>query len=86
MCRLRCLVKNEGDGKILSLIEARRTRLYEELKATGTDGIEVDAKEVTRKLTQAQKQAAYYAERMHASFNNTLTRKMIGIRLHLSDL
>ena len=86
MCRLRCLVKSEGENKIIDLVEARRNRLFEEREATGTEGLQVDGATVMRKLTQEQKKTAYYAERMHASFNNTLTRKKIAIKLHLSDL
>ena len=86
MCRLRCLVKGEGENKIIDLVKARRNRLFEEREATGTEGLQVDGATVMRKLTQEQKKTAYYAERMHASFNNTLTRKKIAIKLHLSDL
>ena len=86
MCRLRCLIKSEGEGKIIELVEARRRRIYEELAATGTEGIRVETTTVRRKLTQAQKESAYYAERLHARFNNTLTRKKIAIKLHISDL
>ncbi len=86
MCRLRCLVKSEGENKIIDLVEARRNRKYEEQKATGTEGLQVEERTVRRKLTQAQKETAYYAERMHASFSNLLTRKKIAIKLHLNDL
>ncbi len=84
MCRLRCLTKTYGEEKIAELVRIRRESACEELPATGTDGKAIGDREVIRRTyTAAQKEAAKYAERMHATLMGSLTRKELAIRAQL---
>lgn len=82
MCRLRCYVKSHGGQKIIDLVKARREHAFEELRATGTDGVRVETDHVKKRYTKQQREAAVYAERIQAELSGTLTRKQIAIRLH----
>ena len=83
MCRLRCLTKTYGDEKIVELVRLRREQACEALRATGTEGPIGDSVVIRKKYTEAQKEAAAYAERMHATLAGTLTRKELAIRSRL---
>ena len=84
MCRLRCLTKTHGEGKIKELVRLRREAACQVLPATGTDGNAIGDREVIRRTyTAAQKEAAKYAERMHATLMGSLTRKELAIRAQL---
>lgn len=86
MCRLRCLVQTYGEEKIIDLVKARREHAVQEQLRTGTDDIAPMKKTVRKRLTEAQKEAAFYAEKMHAQFRSTLIRKQLAIKLRLGDL
>lgn len=84
MCRLRCLTSTYGEGKIVELVRLRREAACRVLPATGTDGKAIgDREAIRRTYTAAQKEAAKYAERIHATLMGSLTRKELAIRAQL---
>lgn len=83
MCRLRCLTKTYGDEKIVDLVRLRREKACAARLSTGTDGPIGDAVVIRKKYTKAQKEAAAYAERMHATLSQTLAGKELAIRARL---
>ena len=84
MCKLRCYVRNHGKEGIIDLVEYRRQKKREALKATGTDGM-VEA-QPRKRYTQAQRQVMIYAEKMQASIAGDTVRKTLAIREHLNNL
>lgn len=86
MCRLRCLTKTYGEGKIVELVQVRREKEFSRRAATGTDGIGISVEDVRKKYTKQQKETAVYAERMHATLGGTLAQKQLAIRYHLSGI
>ena len=84
MCKLRCYVRNHGKEGIIDLVEYRRRKKMDSLKATGTDGmIEVPEK---KRYTEAQRQVMVYAEKLQASIGGDTVRKTLAIREHLRNI
>lgn len=85
MCKLRCYVKNHGVSGIIDLVEYRRRKKLEEQKATGTDGMMVEA-QPKKRYTKAQREVMAYAEKMQASIAGDTVRKTLAIREHLRNI
>lgn len=84
MCKLRCFVKNHGTKGIINLVEYRRRKKLDALKATGTDGmIQAQPK---KRYTQAQRQIMIYSEKLQASIAGDTVRKTLAIREHLNNI
>lgn len=84
MCHLRCLTNSYGQEKIVDLVRLRRKMACEALPATGTDGDAIGAREVIRRTyTKEQKEAAKYAELLHATLAGSLVKKELAIRARL---
>ena len=84
MCKLRCFVKNHGTKGIIDLVEYRRRKKLDALKATGTDGI-IQA-QPKKRYTQAQRQIMIYSEKLQASIAGDTVRKTLAIREHLNNI
>ena len=82
MCKLRCYVRNKG--QLIDLVEYRRKKLLDELKATGTDGWVEPKPKVY--YSQQQRQAMAYIERMQASIGGVTVKKMLAIKDRLNEL
>lgn len=89
MCKLRCYVRNYGRGKVVDLVRWRREKAFEkQLQPTGTDGIAVEVKSVSRtRYTQQQREAAAYEERIQATLSPYWTaRKTLAIREQIRNI
>ena len=81
MSKLRCYERNYGRESIIELV--RYSREHKQLKATGTDGIEmkkVQLKDITR---EHYSQARSYIERIQAHIPGITARKTVAIRTQL---
>ena len=84
MCKLRCYVKNHGAEGIIDLVEYRRRKKLDALKATGTDGM--IRPQPKKRYTQAQRQVMIYSEKLQASIAGDTVRKTLAIREHLNNI
>ena len=84
MCRLRCYVRNYGRDKIVDLVEYRRDMQYQQLEATGTDGITISKPKVY--YSQSRRETMKYAETMYAPLFGRTVRKILSIRERLDDI
>lgn len=81
--RLRCFIKNEGEGKIIDLV--RKSREEMKLQRTGTDDIEIRQIHVGELLWKRGNSDKAYVESIQASVPGLTVRKTMAIRsqMHL---
>ena len=85
MCRLRCYVRNYGADKIVDLVEYKRSMAMNLLRATGTDDL-IPVPEKHRRMSQWQRSAAAYVDRMQATIPGNTVKKALAIREQLGNL
>ena len=84
MCKLRCYVRNNGNAKLLDLVEYRREMELSKVQATGTDDIiEVVQK---KRYTAEQRRAFSYVERLQATIGGNTARKILAIREQINNI
>ena len=83
MSRIRCYVENNGEEKLIELVEySRKQRM---LKKTGTDCAEVPERIMIHRASQPPRnQSMIYAERLQASIAGLTAKKALAIRRRLS--
>ena len=78
MSKLRCYDRNNGRAAIIDLVKYSRAQRY--LKATGTEGIEVQNIQLRNILAEHYNQANSYIDRMQAHIPYGTVRKTLAIR------
>lgn len=87
MSRLRCFVKNRGEGKIIDLVKYNREKRREELVKTGTDDAVGETRfRISHGLREHHDRDAAYIERLQASIPVLDTDNAYNIRRMLHDL
>lgn len=78
MSKLRCYDRNNGRAAVIDLVKYSRAQRY--LKATGTEGIEVQNIQLRNILAEHYNQANSYIDRMQAHIPYGTVRKTLAIR------
>ena len=90
MCRLRCFVKNNGSGNIIELVRYRREKVFQaqRRKATGTDGIELDVREVRPRRRHINHDLSKYYDTLQVTLGSPVgtVRKTFAIRNRLDEI
>ena len=81
MSRLRCYVRDHGEGRIIDLVRYQRERMA--LRKTGTDDVEIPKAKSYQTVTDEYDRARSYIERLQATIPGYTAKKSFAIRNQL---
>lgn len=82
--RLRAYVQNNGEERIIELVNYRREKAC--MKKTGTDNMEPVVLSAAKVMNDHYKQARSYVDRIQATIGGPTVRKIISIRNRLREM